>query len=169
MSPKCFFCGCDNSAQSVVCDECAREKLHLNPSALRPPYVRANGLSSNLDMEQRMEDDELRDALAHIYHYAPDFRDYIRLAAKNGVRVLWGPTKGQVIGFYLPPTNTITVSDRKRGDSVGSIAALLAHEIYHASQRWQPYSAQWRAEEVTATVLELEVVNKKQSDQDEPC
>jgi hypothetical protein len=88
-----------------------------------------------------MEDRRLQDALAYAYHFCPDWRPVAEGTATLGTTVEWEALPWSADGMYDPEKNLILISSALRYEPIQVIAAVLAHEAYHASRRGEAVDA----------------------------
>jgi hypothetical protein len=110
------------------------------PAAAPPPATAPASLPATVEAwTQIYQDQTLKDALAMAYTHAPDWRQFADRAAQRQTRVQWG-TLGDNVGGLTRTSITqsglrvsITISERLRQEPLQVVAAVLAHEIYHAA------------------------------------
>jgi hypothetical protein len=79
------------------------------------------------------EDPQLVRGLQLASTYNQQWRELVApYLAGRGTHLAFGPLPEGAGGMYDPRTNRITLNDTVRGETPGVIAALLAHEVYHA-------------------------------------
>jgi hypothetical protein len=106
-----------------------------------PDEPEAGSLVTCHQWTDSMEDRRLQDALAYAYHFGPDWRPVAECAAALGATAQWGSLPWGADGQYDPERNLILINDALRYEPVQVIAAVLAHEAYHASKRGEAVDA----------------------------
>jgi len=97
-------------------------------------YVDGRQLLTNLRWASYGFDDPLlRGALAYAYNYSPEWRILADLAAITETKVRWGSLPASVGGLYDRERKTISINSRLRYERTPVLAAVLAHETYHAA------------------------------------
>ena len=76
-------------------------------------------------------DAPLRAGLALAYHHHPEWRPFARIAADRGTRV--ATTTERAI-YFSPARNGIFVHEAMLREPTAVLAAVMAHEVYHAAQ-----------------------------------
>jgi hypothetical protein len=88
---------------------------------------------------QLYQDQLLKDALAMAYTHAPDWRQFADRAAERQPRVQWGSLPDNVGGLTRTTVTSgglrilIVISNRLQQEPLQVVAAVLAHETYHAA------------------------------------
>ncbi len=103
--------------------------------------VTINGIQylTNLTWAQQgFTDPLLRGALAYAYNYNAEWRKEADMACWLQTKVVWGDLPANVWGSFNTQTQTITISNALRSEFSGSVAAVLAHETYHAALGTSP-------------------------------
>jgi hypothetical protein len=89
-----------------------------------------------------VRDDRLRGALAVAYQYNAGWRERAQKAAALGTTVDFAPVTPGLASFNALD-NRVRVGDRLRAEDTDVLAAVLAHEVVHASR--QPIAPDTRA------------------------
>jgi hypothetical protein len=99
-------------------------------------YVTMDGkqyLTNNAWASNGFNDPYLLGALAYAYNYGSEWRQFADAASARRTTVRWGNLADGVSGAYYPRNNTITISNALRTESTQVMAAVLAHEAFHAA------------------------------------
>ena len=85
-------------------------------------------------------------------HNVEDWRTkFGRSLADRGTAIVWGTLPENVGGWYQSGPNRITISESNRSEPLSVLAAVVAHEVYHAvSGRDSPEAADCLEEEMAA-------------------
>lgn len=84
------------------------------------------------EWQTQVSDGRILGALIVAYHYAPQWRQLAQASAKRGTRIVVGKTMSSQGGYYDPRSNVVTISDGVVNESTSVLAAIVAHEVYHA-------------------------------------
>ena len=139
--------GADRSSGPVTVEWQSAEVHSLSAEEDQPvpPAVRA-GWAVHNDAEGRI----LR-ALELLWaHNVNDWQyKYGRRLANRGTEIVWGSLPEKVGGRYSRSINRITINESQQSEPLSVLAAVLAHEVYHA--------VSGRASSVAADCLEEEM------------
>lgn len=123
------------------------ESLTLDKPPLVPPAVRAQWAVHN-DAEGRI----LRALELLWVHNVNDWQyKYGRRLADRGTEIVWGTLPEKVGGRYESQPNRITIRESYQSEPLSVLAAVLAHEVFHAvSDRTSSDAADCLEEEMAA-------------------
>jgi hypothetical protein len=95
--------------------------------------IEGQRLFTNIGWERRIADEQLANALAHLYHFNFYFRPVCRIVAARGTRVRWGRVPHGAHAVFEPRSNTITLGKHLMTESPTVLASILTHETSHAA------------------------------------
>jgi hypothetical protein len=120
--------------------EAASPAPSAGTTTVAPPAAPAPAAPATVEAwSELFQDQKLKDALSMAYTHAPDWRPFADRAAERQTRVQWGSLPDNVGGLTRTSISqaglrvSIVISSRLQQESTQVVAAVLAHEAYHAA------------------------------------